>query len=168
MRLICSSLLLLAVVLVSFTPARAGSKPPPQITLRVYVQTAGSGSEGLPTTQAISIPLPPNGEIIQVRAFPEVTEHNIFDVKTDSQGFVYLTLNHPGKVNLSATTGEDQGRIMVVLLNGIVIYAPVIDQQITNGILEIPHPLPPVVIKALQDIAKKNVHDAPPALAPST
>jgi len=159
MRLTRWCFLLLSLTLIAFLPAHAGKKPP-QIIFRVFVQTAGVG---LPTTQAINVPLPPTGEIIQVRALPEITEHNIFDVKTDATGNVFLTLDHPGRVNLSATTGEDQGRIMVVMLNGVVIYAPVIDEQITNGILEIPHQLDPAVIKIMQDMAKQNVKDAPPA-----
>ncbi len=117
----------------------------------------------MPTTQAINVPLPPTGEIIQVRALPEITEHDIFDVKADAENNVTLTLDHRGRVNLSATTGEDQGKIMVVMLNGVVIYAPVIDAQITSGILAIPHPLTPEVIKIMQDMAKQNVKDAPPA-----
>ena len=32
---------------------------------------------------------------------------------------------------------------MVVMLNGYVIYSPIIDEQISNGILVIPHPMPP-------------------------
>jgi hypothetical protein len=159
MRLIRWSLLLLSLTLVNFLPAKAGSKPP-QVIFRVFVQTAG---EGLPTTQAINIPLPPTGEIIQVRALPEITEHDIFDVKPDVNGGVILTLDHRGRVNLSATTGEDQGKIMVVMLNGVVIYAPVIDAQITNGVLEIPHPIDPSFIKTMQEMAKQNVRDAPPA-----
>jgi hypothetical protein len=163
MRLIRWSLFPLPLILLGFLPVHAGSKPPPRITLRVYIQTAG---EGLPTTQAISMPLPPNGEIIQVRAFPEISEHDLIDVKTDPNGNVYFILNHRGKTNLDATTGEDQGRIMVVMLNGYVIYAPIIDQQITNGVLEIPHALPAEVVTALRQIAQDNVKNAPPAPRP--
>jgi preprotein translocase subunit SecD len=158
MRPIFQSLLLLSLTLFAFLPAHAGHKPP-QIFLRIHVQTAG---EGLPTSQAVSIAVPPNGEIIQIRAIPEVSEHDLVDVKTDARGSVFLFLNHRGKVNLDAATGENQGKILVVMLNGYVIYAPTIDEQITNGVFVIPHPLAPQVIQLLQETAKKNVADAPP------
>jgi preprotein translocase subunit SecD len=160
MRLIRLSLFLFSLPFFAALPARAGQKPP-QIMLRIHVQTAG---EGLSPQQAMSIAVPPNGEIIQIRTIPEVSEHDLVDVKTDSSGSVFLILNHRGKVNLDAATGENQGKILVVLLNGYVIYAPTIDEQISNGVFVIPHPLPPEVIKVLQDVAKQNVKDAPPKL----
>ncbi len=158
MRPICQSFLLLCLIVVSFLPAHAGHKPP-KIFIRIHIQTAG---EGLPTTQAVSVPIPPNGEIIQIRAIPEVSEQDLVDVKADASGSVFLFLNHRGKVNLDASTGQNEGKILVVLLNGVVIYAPVIDQQISNGVFVIPHPLPPEVIQQLQEVAKQNVKDAPP------
>ena len=104
MRLICRSFLLLALTTLNLLPAHAGSKPP-QLMLRVYIQTAG---EGLASTQAQSIAIPPNGEIIQIRALPEVSEKDLVDVKTDASGGTELILNHRGRVNLDASTGENQ------------------------------------------------------------
>ena len=46
------------------------------------------------------------------------------------------------------------------MLNGYIIYAPVIDEQITNGELILPHSLPPQVLQLLQDVAQKNVRKA--------
>jgi len=147
----------LFLLLFSLLPVHAGHKPP-QVLLRIAVQTTG---EGLGPGQAATIALPPNGEIIQIRAIPEVTEKDLVDVKTDSAGTVFLFLNHRGKVNLDAATGQNQGRMLVVTIDGYVIYAPVIDQQISNGVFAIPHPLPPELIKLLQDIAQKNVRESP-------
>jgi hypothetical protein len=150
MRWIC----LLIVLLLSLpAPARAGHTPP-KIFLRIHVQTAG---EGLPSTQAITVALPPNGEQIQIRALPEVSEMNLIGVEQDSTGQVHLQFNHQGEVNLSAVTGENQGRILVVMLNGYIVYAPVIDQQITNGELILPHSLTPQILQLLQDVAQKNL-----------
>jgi hypothetical protein len=158
------SLVFLLIAIIAALPAHAGSKPP-QIFLHANVQTSG---EGLGPTQATNIPLPPNGEMIQIRFLPDFTERNIIDVKTDEKGSVYLYLDHQGKVNLDAVTGENQGRILVITINGYVVYAPVIDEQISNGIFVIPHPLPPEVIQLLQQTAKRNVKDGPPQLPPST
>ncbi len=138
------------------TPAQAGHKPP-GILMRIYVQTAG---EGLPETEAHTIQVPPNNETIQIRALPEVTEAELIDVHTDPSGNVYFEFNHEGRVNLDAFTGENQGKIMVVMLNGYIIYAPTIDVQLSNGELMIPHPLDPQVIQILQDMAKRNVEKA--------
>jgi hypothetical protein len=153
MRWIC----LLTVLLLSLpAPARAGHTPP-KLFLRIHVQTAG---EGLPATQAITIALPPNGEQIQIRALPEVSENNLIGAEQDTTGRVHLQFNHQGEVNLSAVTGENEGRILVVMLNGYIVYAPVIDQQITNGELILPHSLTPQIMQLLQDIALKNVKKA--------
>lgn len=150
--------ILLSFAIFSALPAHAGHKPP-QIVLRIHIQTSG---EGLAQSQATVITLPPNGEAIQIRAMPEVTEQDIVDVQTDSSGAVHLFLNHRGKINLDAATGQNQGRILVVLLNGVVIYAPVIDEQISSGEFVIPRPLPPEAIALLKETAKQNVRDAPP------
>ncbi len=147
---------LLLLLLLSVLPSQAGHKPPP-IILRVHVQTTG---EGLPATMATTISLPPNGEQIQIRALPEATEHDLIDVQPNKDGTIRLFFDHQGQVNLNAATGDNQGRILVLLINGYVVYAPVIDEQITNGELDLPHPLNPEVVKLLQEVAKLNVKEA--------
>jgi preprotein translocase subunit SecD len=62
-----------------------------------------------------------------------------------------------GQVNLSAATAQNQGRLLVVILDGQVIYAPVIDMQITSGELDIPHPIPAQIVELLQGVARQNV-----------
>jgi preprotein translocase subunit SecD len=113
----------------------------------------------LPATQATQIALPPNGETILIRSMPEITERELVAVEPDASGAVHLRFNHEGQINLDAVTAQNQGRIMVVMLNGTIIYAPVIDEQLSNGELVLPHPLPPQVVQLLQDIAKKNVEE---------
>lgn len=145
--------LLGGLVLLTLQPAQAGHSAP-KVFLRIYVQTSG---EGLPATQATQIALPPNGETILIRSMPEVTERELVAVEPDASGAVHLHFNHEGQINLDAVTAQNQGRIMVVMLNGTIIYAPVIDEQLSNGELVLPHSLPPQVVQLLQDIAKKNV-----------
>ena len=158
MRPICPLLLLLPLTLLLCLPAQAGHTPP-KVFLRIYVQTAG---EGLPASQATTITLPPNGETIQIRTLPEVTERELIDVKTDLTGDVRLIFNHTGQVSLSAATAQNQGRILVLMIDGIVTYAPIIDEQITNGELDIPsaHPIPAQIIQFLQEVARQNVKQA--------
>jgi hypothetical protein len=147
-------LLLLALALSIVLPAQAGHTPP-KILLRIHVQTTGSG---MGPDQAQTVAIPPNNEIIQVRALPEVTEGDLIGVDARPGGTL-LIFDHTGQVNLDAATAQNQGRIMVVLLDGYVIYAPVIDEQISNGQLLLPHPLAPQVVQVLKDVAAKNARD---------
>lgn len=140
----------------ALTPALAGHSPP-KIFFAIYVQTTGNG---LPNSQARPLQVPPDGETILVRTIPEVTEHNLIDVQQDASGYVHFRFDHIGQVDLSAVTGQNQGRILVLTINGFVLYAPLIDEQITDGELVMPHHLDPVIIKLLQDVAQKNVKEA--------
>jgi preprotein translocase subunit SecD len=147
--------LLIGLLFFTFQPARAGHSPP-KVVLRVHVQTTG---EGLSPQEATTITLPPNGEQIQVRTLPEVTEQELVDVRQDASG-VHLQFDHVGQVDLSAVTAQNQGRILVVLIDSYIIYAPIIDEQITNGELDIPHPINPQIIQLLQEVARHNVRQA--------
>jgi hypothetical protein len=137
-------------------PAHAGHSAP-KVLFRVFIQTSG---EGQSASEAQEVIIPPNHETILIRAMPEITEQNLVDVHADADGNVHFLLDHPGQVNLDAVTAQDQGRIMVVSLNGFVIYAPLIDEQISNGELIVPHQIDPVIVKLLEDTAQKNVRQA--------
>jgi preprotein translocase subunit SecD len=147
--------LLIGFLFLTFLPARAGHSPP-KIVLRIHVQTTGPGQSPMEVT---TITIPPNGEQIQVRTLPEVTEGDLIDVQQDTSG-LHLQFNHAGQVNLSAVTAQNQGRILVVLIDGYVVYAPMIDEQITNGALDIPRQLSPQIVQLLQEVAQKNVQQA--------
>ncbi len=153
MRFLC---LLIGLFLVVYTPAHAGHSPP-KVSLRVHIQTTG---DGLSAQEATTITLPPNGEQIQVRTLPELTERDLVDVEPLPSGGVRLTFDHTGKDNLNAVTSQNQGRILVVLIDGVIVYAPIIDLQITSGQLDIPHALTPQIIQVLQQVAKENVRQA--------
>jgi hypothetical protein len=118
----------LTVLLLLTLPVHAGHSPP-KVVLRVHVQTTGAGQSPLAAT---TITIPPNGEQIQVRTMPEMTEGELVGVSQDAGGTVHLQFNHEGQVSLSAVTAQNEGRILVVLIDGYVIYAPLIDEQITT------------------------------------
>ena len=153
MRCFC---LLIGLLVITFLPAQAGHSAP-KIFFRVHVQTAG---EGLSAQQATTITIPPNGEQVQVRTLPELTEQEIIDVQPNVAGGIHVVFNHVGTIALSAVTAQNQGRLLVVLIDGFVVYAPIIDEQIDNGQLDIPHQLSPQIIQLLQDQARKNVKQA--------
>lgn len=147
--------LMMGLLFLTFLPARAGHSPP-KVIFSIHVQTTG---EGQSAQEATTITIPPNGEQIQVRTMPEVSELNLVDVQQDAAG-LHLQFDHVGQVNLDAVTAQNQGRIMVVVINGYVIYAPVIDEEISNGHLDIPHPISAQVVQLLQEVAQKNVRQA--------
>jgi preprotein translocase subunit SecD len=147
--------LLFGLMLTTLLPAQAGSSPP-KVTLRIHVQVAG---EGLSPQEATTIAVPPDGEEIQVRTLPEASERDLVEVQQDATG-LHLQFNHVGTVNLNAVTAENQGRILVVMVDGRIIYAPVIDAQISKGHLDIPHQIPPQLVVLLQQLAQQNVRQA--------
>jgi len=146
------TLILVGLLLFTFLPARAGHSPP-KVTLRIHVQTTG---EGQSTLEVAQIRVPPDGDTILIRAIPEVSENQLVEVVQDASG-LHLRFNHTGQVDLNAATAQNQNRIMVVLIDGNVVYAPVIDTQIDDGILNIPHQIPLQVVQLLQQVAAENV-----------
>ena len=145
-------LFLLGLLLLTFLPVHAG-KTPPKVTLRIHVQTTG---EGQSTLEVSHVRVPPDGEDILIRAIPEVSEGQLVDAEQDADG-LHLRFNHTGTVDLNAATAQNQGRILVVLVDGIVLYAPTIDTQIDDGVLNIPHQIPQQVVQLLQQVAAENV-----------
>jgi hypothetical protein len=143
-------------ILLTVGIAHAGHSPP-KVFLRVHVQTTGEGQSPM---EVMNVNVPPDNDKILVRMLPEASESQLIGIEQDASGGVRLHFNHAAQVNLSAVTGQNQGRILVVLIDGNVVYAPVIDTQITNGELDIPHPIPPVIVQLLQDVAKHNVKEA--------
>jgi len=146
----------MGLLFLTFLPAQAGHSAP-KVVLRIHVQTTGEGQSPM---EATTISLPPDGEKIQVRTLPEVTEHDLIGVEQDASGVVHLLFDHVGQVSLSAVTAQNQGRILVVLIDGYVVYAPTIDEQITNGQLDIPHPIDPRIVQLLQEVVRQNVKQA--------
>jgi preprotein translocase subunit SecD len=149
------SLFTLFLLLAGLIPVQAGHSPP-KVLLRVYVQT----NEGLPESEARPISIPPDNEVIQVRPLPELTEGDLVSVEADAVGAVHLHFNHSGQITLNACTAENQGKILVVMVDGFIVYAPTIDEQLSEGELVLPHPLKPEVVKLLQETAAHNVKQA--------
>lgn len=138
--------------MVTFLPAHAGHSPP-QVTLRIHVQTTGEGQSTLEVTH---LQVPPDGQQILIRSIPEVSEAQLVGATQDADG-LHLQFNHTGLVDLNAATAQNQGRILVVLIDGNVIYAPTIDMQITTGQLDIPHQIPANILQLLQQVAQENI-----------
>lgn len=110
----------------------AAEKPP--VLLRVHLQ-APEGSKGM-----ISVPVtllnPP--ETISIRSIPEVSEKEVNRVSTRADGTVLVEFDEFGKTKLEVGTSTGRGLIMVVIVNGRVVYAPRIDTTLTGGVLLLP------------------------------
>ena len=142
-----------AVLLALCTVAGA---PKPKVTWRVHLQVAG---DGMPRSQAIPLILTKPPEQIFIKAISELSERDIFDVRgfpaNDSFGMV-VRLNPHGTHVLDSITLQNQGQIMVVFLNGRIVYSPVIDQRIPNGELVIPRGIMPDEIGAIKALIGKS------------
>ena len=110
----------------------AAKKPP--FLLRIHLQ-ATEGAKGM-----LSAPVTlfqPN-ETIAIQNLPEVTEKEIRKVSTRVDGTVLVEFNDFGRTKLEVGTSTGRGMILVVLVNGRVVYAPRIDTVITNGSILLP------------------------------
>ena len=141
----------------------AAQKPP--VLIRVHLQ-APEGAKG-----QVSVPVTlfqPN-ETIAIQNLPEVTEKEIRRISTRTDGTILVEFNDFGKTKLEVGTSTGRGLILVVLVNGRVVYAPRIDTVITNGAILLPpgSVTPEEIAQANGDISKareqrlKDGKDAP-------
>ena len=110
----------------------AAEKPP--VLLRVHLQ-APEGAQGM-VTVPISLLNPP--ETIAIRSLPEVSEKDVRQVRTLADGTVVVDFDDFGKTKLEVATNTGRGLILVVIVNGRVVYAPMIDTNLTRGALALP------------------------------
>ena len=110
----------------------AAEKPP--VLLRVHLQ-APEGAKGM-VTVPVTLLNPP--ETIAIRNIPEVSEKEIRRVRTLADGTVVVEFDDFGKTKLEVATNTGRGLILVVIVNGRVVYAPLIDTHLTRGMLALP------------------------------
>ena len=110
----------------------AAEKPP--FLLRIHLQ-ATEGAKG--STSALITLYQPD-ETIAIQSLPEVTEKEILKVSTRVDGTVLVEFNDFGRTKLEVGTSTGRGNILIVLVNGRVVYAPRIDTVITNGSILLP------------------------------
>ena len=110
----------------------AAEKPP--VLLRVHLQ-ASEGAKGM-VTVPVTLLNPP--ETIAIRNLPEVSEKEIRAVRTLADGTVVVEFDDFGKTKLEVATNTGRGLILVVIVNGRVVYAPTIDMNLTTGALALP------------------------------
>lgn len=143
---------LLAFAALSGQVLEAGSKPP-EIAMRFHLQA----SPGMPKEQIVAVSLidPPQG--VYVRRLPEMTEKHLESVQKMEDGRILIVFNTVGANLLEAATRSNMGAIMVVICNGRVVYAPVIDVPLASGRIILPGGISDQEIAAFQKmIARKK------------
>ena len=129
----------------------AAEKPP--VLLRVHLQ-APEGAKGM-VTVPVTLLNPP--ETVAIRNIPEVSEKEIREVKVMVDGTVVVEFDEFGKTKLEVATNTGRGLILVVIVNGRVVYAPTIDTNLTRGVLALPAgSIFPEEIQALNDARNKE------------
>jgi len=124
----------------------AAEKPP--VLLRVHLQ-APEGAKGM-VTVPVTLLNPP--ETIAIRNLPEVSEKDIRSVRALADGTVVVEFDDFGKTKLEVATNTGRGLILVVIVNGRVVYAPNIDINLASGRLALPAgSVLPEEIQALND-----------------
>ena len=130
-----------------------GAAERPPVLLRVHLQ-APEGAKGM-VTVPITLLNPP--ETIAIRNIPEVSEKEIRQVRTLVDGSVVVDFDDFGKTKLEVATNTGRGLILVVIVNGRVVYAPMIDTNLTRGALALPAgSILPEEIQALNDARNKE------------
>jgi len=110
----------------------AAEKPP--VLLRVHLQ-APEGAKGM-LTVPVTLLNPP--QTIAIRNLPEVSEKEIQRVRELADGTVILEFDDFGKTKLEVATSTARGLILVVIVNGRVVYAPTVDTVLGRGLLALP------------------------------
>ena len=129
----------------------AAEKPP--VLLRVHLQ-APEGAKGM---VAVPVTLMNPPETIAIRNIPEVTEKEIRQVRVLADGTVMVEFDDFGKTKLEVATNNGRGLILVVIVNGRVVYAPTIDTNLSRGTLALPAgSIFPEEIQALNDARNKE------------
>ena len=130
----------------------AAEKPP--VLLRVHLQ-APEGAKGM-VTVPMTLLNPP--ATIAIRNIPEVSEKEIRKIQSLPDGTVVVEFDDFGKTKLAVATNTGRGLILVVIVNGRVVYAPRVDTILNQGCLLLPPGslTPEEILRANEEIGKNR------------
>jgi len=143
----------LAAGMLAPASALAGGEKP-QLVLRVYTQNEDPAARSMPLV------LTDPEQTIHINADPEVSEHDLIGVEpylgpNGETGAILRFSHHAGMV-LNAASLEKMGKILVVSLNGRIVYSPVIDTAL-NETLVLPRGVNAQDMALLQAMIKENL-----------
>jgi len=136
---------LLCLVLWEGSLLAGGSKP--AIVLRFHIQV--SEHEQVDNNSVIRVFVPDPDEAVLIHKFASLSEKNVAQATALADGGTLIQFDSTGSTILDTDTTTNIGKILVVICNGRVIYAPIIDQPMRQGRMVLPGILPEEV-KALQ------------------
>lgn len=134
-----------ALVLGVVMDLAAGSRRP-QAAFRIHVQRVETGGS---TSQLFQVALTNPDQVISVGRYADISENNIQSLMPMPDGGLMVAFDSPGTKLLESVTSTNMGRILVVFLNGRVVYAPEIDIPLRSGRFLVPGPLDPADRDAL-------------------
>ena len=111
-----------------------GSGPQPTLSFRIHTELTTVSAPG----QAVPVTLFNPDQEIHISRFADLTENHVADVQRMPGGGVLVLFKQEGASLLDVATTNNQGRIMVVMVNGRVLYAPVIDAPLRKGRMMLP------------------------------
>ena len=111
-----------------------GAAPKPPVLFRVHLQ-APEGAKG---QVSVPVTLFNPAETISIQTIPEVSEREVRKVSTRLDGSILVEFTDFGQTKLEVGTSTGRGLILVVIVNGRVVYAPRIDTVLTSGCLLLP------------------------------
>ena len=124
----------LALIILTSTHFLIAGSQKPKFSFRVHVQAG----DQIRDERVVPVALVAPNEIIRVHKLPALTEKYIVDAMETSNGGVILGFNQAGKHSLETVTSTEMGQILVVIMNGRVIYDAQIDMPMSSGRLLIP------------------------------
>ncbi len=143
--------LLLVVTEISSSTAVAGSRPPVLLTIHTEV----SGLE--PAEKRLELPLEEPPFVFSVGKMPDITDRQLIGVLPGpAPGSALLQLDTTGARVLRNITTTNRNLRLAVLINGRLVFSPVIDATISNGELFLPRGISPEVLEQLREIAQRN------------
>jgi len=146
-----SLLFVLGLALLSAPLLHAGGKKP-ELVLRVYTQNEDPGARSVPLL------LTDPDQTIHINADPEVTEGDLEAAEPYGESGVLLHFSRHAGLLLNSATMQKMGKILVVSLNGRIVYSPVIDTPINETLL-LPQGVTPQDMALIQAKIKANHRD---------
>jgi hypothetical protein len=115
-------LLFSLVLLVQAGPVQAGGSKPVSY-MRFHLQLPPN----VPPEGGVPVALTDPEQLISVNKLPEATDKDFAAINKLPDGRLVITWTTSGQVKMETSTSGNLGKILVVICNGRVIYAPMID-----------------------------------------
>ncbi|MEM9400085.1 MAG: hypothetical protein AAF984_07735 [Verrucomicrobiota bacterium] len=101
---------------------------------RIHAQVQEvQGATGITSVQLFNPP-----QAIYITKFADITEKNLIQFQQVRDGRVLVRLDQTGTRLLEALTSNSMGKMIVIIVNGRVVYSPKVDIPLREGALLLP------------------------------